>query len=125
MNTFSNQRGMSMWGMMVVAVMASIYLMAGLKLFPVYMEYFNMKGIVDQVKADPELKGAPKEKIMTAMSRRVQLADFANIDKDSYSVTKVEGKNAYTIDVYYEVRTPLLANVSIVTEFEYSAEVGE
>ena len=125
MNTFSNQRGMSMWGMMVVGTMAGILFLAGIKLFPLYMEYFNMKGIIDQVKQDPALKGVPKDKIVKGLANRVMLADFANIDKDSYTVTKIEGKNAYTVDLYYEARTPLFANLSMVVEFEYSAEVGE
>ncbi|HEX5057682.1 MAG TPA: DUF4845 domain-containing protein [Gammaproteobacteria bacterium] len=125
MNTFSNQRGMTIWGWMVVGTMAGVLLITGLKLFPVYMEYFTMKGIVDQVKDDPELKGATKDKILMAMHRRVGLADVKNVNTQDYEVTKIPGKNAYSIDLYYEVRTPLFANLSMVTEFEYSQEVGE
>jgi hypothetical protein len=89
------------------------------------MEYFNMKGIIDQVKADPELKGVPKDKILRGISRRMDIGDFTNIDKDSYTVTKIEGRNAYTVELSYEASTPLFANLSMLVDFEYSAEVGE
>jgi hypothetical protein len=125
MNTLNKQRGMSIWGMSVVAAMAVVLFIQAIKLFPVYMEYFNMKGLIEQVKNDPELQNAPKDKILSAMHKRVGLADFANIKTKDYTVTKIPGRNAYSIDLYYEVVTPIFSNLSILAVFEYSDEVGE
>lgn len=125
MNTFRKQYGMSMWGALVIAAMSGVLLITGIKLLPVYMEYYSILGIIEQVKNDPSIKGAPKEKIVQGMSRRLGISDVTSLTLDDYSVTKIQGRNAYTIDFYYEVRKPLFGNLSIVAEFERSEEVGE
>jgi hypothetical protein len=60
-----------------------------------------------------------------AIHRRVGLADLRNVTQDAYGVTKIPGRNAFTIELYYEVRTPLFGNLSMVAEFEHTEEVGE
>jgi hypothetical protein len=125
MNTFRKQYGMSMWGALVIAAMSGVFLIAGLKLFPVYMEYYSILGIIEQMQSDPSIKGASKEKIADSFSKRLSLSDVTNLTKNDYSITKVQGRNSYTIDFYYEVRKTLFGNLSIVAEFERSEEVGE
>jgi hypothetical protein len=125
MNIFRQQRGMSMLAGLAIAAMCAVLIITALKLFPVYMEYYNILGIIEQVKQDSSLKGAPKEKILTAISKRLSMGDVKSLTKDDYRVTKIQGRDAYTIDLYYEVRKPLFGNLSIVAEFERSEEVGE
>jgi hypothetical protein len=125
MNTFRKQHGISMLGGLVIAIMAGVLIITALKLAPVYMEYYKIVDIVDQVKRDPSLKGVPKEKILIALSKRLSTNDVKSMKKDDYRVTKIQGRNAYTVEFYYEVRTPLFGNLSIVAEFERSEEVGE
>lgn len=127
MNTFRKQYGMSMWGALVIAVMSGVFLIAGIKLFPVYMEYYSILGIIEQIKNDPSIKDAPnpKDKIIDGFSKRLTMSDVTNLTLDDFGVTKIQGRNAYTIDFYYEVRKPLFGNLSIVAEFERSEEVGE
>lgn len=124
MNSFGKQRGMSMLGALAIVVMSGILLIAGLKLFPVYLEYYNILGVIEQLRNDPQLKGAPKDKIAAGFTKRLSMSNVRNLTKDDYSITKVQGKNAFTIDLYYEVRKPLFGNLSIVAEFERSEEVG-
>ncbi|HEY3488376.1 MAG TPA: DUF4845 domain-containing protein [Gammaproteobacteria bacterium] len=123
MNTLKKQRGMSMLGWLVIIGMSVVLFITALKLFPVYMEYYNVLGIIDQIKSDPALKNAPKEKVVSAFTRRLSVADVS-LTKDDYSITKIQGRNAYTIQLYYEVRQPLFANLSMVVEFDRSEEVS-
>jgi hypothetical protein len=125
MNSFRKQRGMSMLGGLVIVMMSAVLLITALKLAPVYMEYYKIVDVVDQVKQDPSLKGATKDKILSALSKRFNTNDVKSLTKDDYRVTKVQGRNAYDIEFYYEVRTPLFGNLSIVAEFQRSEEVGE
>jgi hypothetical protein len=125
MNTFRKQRGMSMLGGLVIVMMSAVLLITALKLAPVYMEYYKVVDIIDQVKNDPALKSAPKDKILLALSKRLSTNDVKSLTRQDYRVTKVEGRNAYDIEFYYEVRTPLFGNLSIVAEFQRSEEVGE
>jgi hypothetical protein len=125
MTIFRQQRGMSMLAGMAIAAMCAVLIITALKLFPVYMEYYNILGIIEQVKQDPTLKGAPKEKILTGISKRLNMSDVRSMTSENYRVTKIQGRNAYTIELYYQVRKPLFGNLSIVAEFERSEEVGE
>jgi hypothetical protein len=125
MNTFRKQCGLSMLAGLAIAAMSGILIITAIKLLPVYLEYYSILGIIEQVRNDADLKDAPKEKIVTGISRRLAMSDVTNMTKSDYSVTKIQGRNAYTIDIYYEVRKPLFGNLSIVAEFERSEEVGE
>ncbi len=125
MKSFRKQRGISMLSGLVIAMMSGVLLITALKLAPVYMEYYKIVDVIDQVKRDPSLKGAPKDKILIAMNKRLNTNDVRSMTRNDYRVTKIQGRNAYTIELYYEVRTPLFGNLSIVAEFERSEEVGE
>jgi hypothetical protein len=125
MKSFRKQRGMSMLGVLTIVMMSAVLLITALKLAPVYMEYYKIVDVIDQVKQDPSLKGAPKDKIIIAINKRLNTNDVRSLTRNDYRVTKIQGRNAYTIEFYYEVRTPLFGNLSMVAEFERSEEVGE
>jgi len=125
MNSFRKQHGMSMLGGLVIVMMSAVLLITALKLAPVYMEYYKVVDIVDQVKQDPALKGAPKDKILIALAKRLNTNDVRSLTRDDYRVTKIQGRNAYEIEFYYVVSTPLFGNLSIVAEFQRKEEVGE
>lgn len=123
MNTFKKQRGLSFLAWFIILTMAGVMLITGIKLTPVYIQYYTVAKILEQMQAEPSLKGAPKPEILIAFNKRLDISQI-ELPKGSYKLTKVEGKNGYLLNVEYEERRPLFGNLSIVASFKRSAEVG-
>lgn len=123
MKTFKKQRGLSFLAWLIILCMAGVMVTAGLKLAPVYFEYYNIAKILEKMETEPALKGAPKFEIASSFAKRVDISQI-RLPKDSYKLTKIQGKNGYLLEVEYEVRRPLFGNLSVVVFFKRSAEVG-
>lgn len=117
------QRGISFLGWVIILSMAGVMVITGIKMAPVYMEYYSIAKILEQMSTEPSLKGAQKPEIASSFMKRLDVSQIS-LTRDEYSITKVEGRNAYLVEVFYEVRRPLFGNLSIVATFERSAEVG-
>ncbi|MBN1378085.1 MAG: DUF4845 domain-containing protein [Gammaproteobacteria bacterium] len=124
MNTLKKQRGISMLGWVVIIMMIVVIGTGVLKLMPVYLEYYNVVSILENMKEDNALKGATKQQIASTFIKRMEINGINSLQKGDYSITKVEGKKAYDIQIYYEVRKTLMGNLSIVATFDRSVEVG-
>lgn len=123
MKTLKKQRGLSFLAWMIILSMAGVMLITGIKLAPVYIQYYTVAKILEQLQTEPSLKGAPKSEIAISFSKRLDISQV-NLPKGSYKITKIQGKNAYLLEVEYEERRSLFGNLSIVASFKRSAEVG-
>lgn len=123
MNTLKKQRGLSFLSWLIILSMAGVMLITALKLTPVYLEYYTIAKILEQLQTAPDLKGAQQPEILSAFTKRLDISQV-ELPKNSYKITRVEGVNGYLLEVEYEVRRPLFGNLSIIASFNRSAEVG-
>ena len=124
MNTVGKQQGMSMLGWFVIIMMVTVIGTGALKLIPVYLEFYNIVSIVENMQAEPGLKGATKQEIITTFAKRLSVNSIRDLKRDDYDVKKVEGKKAFQFRVNYEVRKSLMGNLSIVASFDRTFEIG-
>ncbi len=124
MNTLKNQRGMSMLSWMAIIAIAIVLGTTAIKLMPVYMEYYSIVSILDNIQKDKSLQGASKQALASTFNKRLNINNVRVLQKGDYKIKKVEGKKAYSIHVKYEVRKSLGFNLSIVAAFDRSVEVG-
>lgn len=123
MKTLKKQRGLSFLAWMIILSMAGVMVITGIKLTPVYIQYYTVAKILEQMQTEPSLKGAQKPEIATSFGKRLDVSQI-NLPKGSYKITKIQGKNGYLLEVEYEERRSLFGNLSIVASFKRSAEVG-
>lgn len=123
MNTLKKQRGLSFLAWFIILTMAGVMVITGIKLTPVYIQYYTIAKILEQMQAEPSLKGAQKPEIITSFDKRLDVSQI-QLPKGSYKITKMQGKNGYLLEVEYEERRSLFGNLSIVASFKRSAEVG-
>lgn len=125
MNIPTRQSGASMLSWMIIVLMAGTIGLAALKLAPVYMQYYSIVKIMEDLAVDPSLKGAKKQKIAQVFFKRLSINGVDDMmGKENYSLKKTSGKQSYTLAIKYEVRRSLAGNVSLVANFERSIEVG-
>ena len=123
MRTLKKQRGLSFLAWLIIISMAGVMVITGIKLTPVYLQYYTVAKILEQMQTEPALKGVPRQEIATSFVKRLDVSQI-NLPKNSYKLTRIEGKNGYLLEVEYEVRRPLFGNLSIIASFKRSAEVG-
>ena len=125
-NGFNRQHGMGIIGWMVTISIVGILVLTGIQLTPVYIQYFNVKKTMENMKNDSSLQSATNQDIFRSFQKRLDIGQIYGLKpREHYSVKKVKGKNAHALSVHYEERRPLLGNVAIVASFDHTVEIGK
>ena len=120
MVTMANkQRGVSLEGFLVVVVVFILIVIAGMKIAPAYIQDKAIKNKLVEVARDPDIKSLQPHEIRAAFSRRASVADITNVKAEDIEVTKDEA--GVTLSVSYMVKIPLVANASLLLEFNTSS----
>lgn len=115
------QIGASIWGIMIVVLLAILAGHTAFKLLPVYMEDMAVKSVVNGLESDPDTQYSRPGDVHGAVFRRFGVNNISRVSRDDVIVLR-DG-DRFLVDVIYEVRVPYLANISLVMVFEHRAEV--
>lgn len=115
-----SQRGATFLGILVICAILGVGIYAGIRLVPLYMEYFAVSRALSQVATGGDTSPAGIRKSLQA---RWDIEDIKNCDitKDIEIMPVGAGVQ---VRAQYEARTPFIANVSLVVDFEKSVTVG-
>ena len=109
----TNQKGMTFIGMVIVIAAVVFFAMLGLKLGPAYLEFMNVKNAVKKVANSADL--SDKKAVAT------QFNNSASID----NISVVKGSdlvvNNGVVSVEYQVVVPIMANASVLLDFNASS----
>ena len=112
---------MTFMGFGVLLVLLVMVTSLGLKLFPLYLEHFNVKSILENLSS--ETRGMGSEDIKPRILKNFDLNDITNVGRQHIKVKRLSSKKAeVTID--YEVRRNLIANIDFVIHFNDTVEVN-
>jgi len=117
------QQGMTMWGFMFVAGVFIFFGLLFVKLFPPYAEFGTVSKMVENVAKNADIANMDKNAIRYEFERRFVVEDVKNVDlKKDLIVEKTTGGTL--IRIKYEVRVPIMYNVSAVLDFDAKKTVG-
>lgn len=119
-----SQRGMSMWSLALIAVVAGFFVLVGIKMVPVYLSDMKIRSALDSLSHDPMAQNAGKMQIKEMIRKRLEIdmaEQIADLNKDLYFES--DGR-ARIIRIRYDSITPLFLNIFILVEFDHSAKVG-
>lgn len=119
----SRQRGMSTGGMLMVGVLIAFVAITGIKLYPAYYDDFAVATALKNMEEEAAATAAltPSE-IRKSLNKRLSVSGV-DLAKDNVEVVKDKGK--ITINVNYEVRIPMWANIDAVAKFSHSITVSK
>ena len=120
------QRGMSLFGIMLILVCIGTIALVGLKIGPLYMEWGKVTTSLESVTQELATKKATKQGIINMLERRFQINDVSSVDlknKEHVVIKRVKG-GKMRITIAYEARAPLFKNLSAVASFEKTVEAG-
>lgn len=112
------QRGISLSGLLVAAVVLGVSAIFGMKLIPAYMQDAEIKNIFIAVAHDPEMQNAQVRDIRIAYSKRAMVANITAIRPDDIEISK--SGDGILLSASYAVKVPLAGNASLLLEFNPS-----
>ena len=116
-----HQAGMTMLGMIILAVFVGLFAFAGIRLAPVYLNYMKIVGVVNGVVEEFDGQGASRSAIRSSIARRFDIESVAEVSAKDIKVTPVEG--GIEVAAAYSQEAPFIANVSFVVRFDKRALV--
>lgn len=109
------QRGVTITGFLVWAVLGIVVLLVGFKVGPAYFEAMSIQKQFEAIVADPSTRGASRKDIEVKFSNRSSIEDIRSIQPSDIEVTK-DGDRVI-LSASYSVRVPLFGNVSACLDF--------
>jgi len=116
MKTRQRQAGMSIPGMLVIAIMVGFFVMCIIRMTPPYLEYLSVKNIIEQIVVEKD----PGTETIGGIRRRIgnmfNTNQIYELQPKEVEVFRKDGKTY--IDASYEVRLPVMGRIDAVLSFD-------
>ncbi|GAB3277666.1 DUF4845 domain-containing protein [Parahaliea aestuarii] len=110
------QSGMSLLGMLCVAIMIGFFVMCLLKMGPSYFEYLSVKEIMSKVSAEYKSDQTSIADIRRRIANLLNTNQIYGLKPQDVEVFRKEGKTY--IDASYEVRIPVMWRIDAMFKFD-------
>jgi len=114
----AQQSGLSMLGFLFVAAVVVVCVMIGFRVTPAYIEYFSVQKALEQALVDSKDLNSTAE-VRAAFQKRVDAGYIESVSGRDVEVLK--NRNQITANVSWSRKLPLVANASLLLEFEATA----
>ena len=109
------QGGMTMLGFLITLSVVILFIFCGMKIVPMYIEYYSVKKMMAAISNNPESANSSKDQIRKMFRRSLEI-DYVKIIKPE--MLKIETtESGYNLVVDYERRESLIANLDVVGKF--------
>ncbi|MBC8210697.1 MAG: DUF4845 domain-containing protein [Gammaproteobacteria bacterium] len=112
------QQGLTTIGWIAVIGIFSMIVVTGFKVLPMYLEFFQIRSVMDSVAIDEEIDVRSKNDLWTAISKRLIINQVKVLTKENFTFER--NKDQTTISVNYEVRKPYVAQLFLGANFSYA-----
>ncbi|NOX76678.1 MAG: DUF4845 domain-containing protein [Gammaproteobacteria bacterium] len=122
MNFPSKQRGMTVIAMALVLGLVAFFANLTIKLFPIYMEHFNISSHLDSLASENSTVRKSDNEIFAMLKKRFDIDDVTHVANDDIFIERAQD-GSVTVAVEYEVRTNAFGNVDVVVSFSDEVEI--
>ncbi|MFC3815893.1 DUF4845 domain-containing protein [Lysobacter sp. GCM10012299] len=109
------QSGMTLIGFVIVLAVAGVFIYMGMKVIPMYSEYFAVKEALKELSKEAGISQKDPSSIKDLFFRRLYISYAENVKPENVKIARKDA--GYTMSVDYEVRRPLIANIDVVGHF--------
>ncbi|HCR35081.1 MAG TPA: DUF4845 domain-containing protein [Stenotrophomonas sp.] len=121
MKKMNTQRGMTLTSFLVVLIVVGFFLYVGMKLFPMYQEYYAVRSAMKSLAKEPSVGTMAPAQIQDLFFKRLYINYSDNVKPSNVKFNRRD--NGWTLNVSYEVRRPLVGNLDVVGKFESSQDL--
>ena len=116
------QRGIGFIGLIFIFAVAAVVLLLGLKLVPVYIEFFSVKKVISAMGKSEEAKTGTVAEIRKSFSRRAVIDNIQAVTGDDLEVTKEGGETI--IVAAWQHKVALFTGYTLLVDFSVSSKDG-
>lgn len=117
----SRERGMTTLGILIMITFVGLFVFGGLRLTPVYLNYFKVVGVVNGVQEEFDGQNPTRTAIRGSISRRFNIDSVGEIKPNDVKVTAVDG--GFEVSAKYSHEAPFIANVNFIVNFDKTVMV--
>ena len=115
------QGGMTLIGFIIVLAVAGVFIYTGMKVIPMYSEYYAVKQALAGLSEEPEITQKSPAQVQDLFFRRLYISYAENVKPANVKIARKDAGYLMTVD--YEVRKPLIANLDVVGKFNTEQEL--
>lgn len=115
------QSGMTLTSFVIVLAVVGFFAYIGMKLFPMYQEYYSVRAALKGLAAEPGSADMDPGKAKDLFFRRLYINYSENVKPED--VTFERADNGWKMHVVYEVRKPLVGNLDVVGKFDTTQDL--
>ncbi|MFK8048260.1 MAG: DUF4845 domain-containing protein [Halioglobus sp.] len=124
MRTHRHQSGISLLGMLAIAIMVGFFAMCGLRMAPSYFEYLTVKDLITKVATEYGAEAKTARELHRSISTNLNTNQIYGINSKDIEIYRKEGK--MFIDANYEARIHVIGRIDAVMSFDdLKFEVGK
>jgi hypothetical protein len=112
------QSGMTLIGFIIVLGVVGLFAYIGMKLVPMYSEYYAVKQALKGLQQEPGIANRDPGKIQDLFFRRLYISYAENVQPENVKIKRID--RGWQMDVNYEVRKPIIGNLDVVGKFTAS-----
>jgi hypothetical protein len=115
------QRGMTLIGFIMVLAVVGILVYMGMKVIPMYSEYYSLKQALAGLAKQPNITDNEPAMIKDLLFRRLDISYANSIKPENVKIVRKDAGFVMTVD--YESRKPLIAQLDVVGKFHAEQEL--
>ena len=118
-----NQKGGSMWGLLLGAGLVILFSLVTMKLIPAYLDNNKVAHALESLAEQPGVGSWKRRQILDKIDNTLYVdmaADLLDLNQ-ALKITKV--KNVKVVSIDYERIIPMALNISALLDFENSVEI--
>ncbi|RUQ34919.1 MAG: DUF4845 domain-containing protein [Candidatus Competibacteraceae bacterium] len=97
---FQRQRGMTILGMILVIIMVAFVALIGMKVIPMYIQYYSIKSTIESVRKEPMLAQWTPTDIQKAIDRRFTIGYVENVKASDLKIRNE--RNIRVLELKYD-----------------------
>ena len=113
-----HQSGLTLISFLVVLGVVGFAAFIGMKLFPMYQEYYSVRSSMKGLESEPGVADMDPSRIQDLFFRRLYINYSENVKPKNVKFERTDG--GWLMSVKYEVRRPLVGNLDVVGNFDTS-----
>ncbi|MBX9916718.1 MAG: DUF4845 domain-containing protein [Nitrosomonas sp.] len=114
------QRGISLSGLLVWAVILILVSISSLKVAPAYIEFSTIKRNLAAMVKDIDMQTTSPSQIKIMFDKRAQIDSIKSINGQDIKINKENGR--IVLSASYVVQIPVVSNISLQIDFQASSE---
>lgn len=112
------QRGMTVIGMLLLIIVIAFIALIGMKVVPMYIQYYSIKSTVESIRKEPQLAQMSAQDIHNGIQKRFDIGYVENVKASDLKVRNERGGRV--IDLVYQDERELFYKLFVVLKVNES-----